>query len=96
MLKKDHFLFGVGIGILSPLLLFLLIYVINYALLSLDVVNAFMDQQSHALVSIFGNLLAIRYYFVNLKFDKSGRGVLLVTFLIILVIFAFKEQIFSS
>ena len=96
MLKQDHYLLGVGIGILSPLLLFLLIYGINYVLLAMDVVNGYMDQQSQALVSIFGNLLAIRYYFVSLKFDKTGRGVLLVTFLVILIIFAFEEQLFSN
>jgi hypothetical protein len=31
------------------------------------------------LVSIAGNLLPFRYYMVKLKYDKTGRGMLVIT-----------------
>ncbi len=95
MLKKDHYVFGLGMGILTPVVLFGLIYLINYMLLQIEVVRYYLDLQDHVLVSFFGNLLPIRYYFVNLKYDKTGRGVLLITFVLILIYFGFKEAIFN-
>lgn len=95
-LKKDHYILGLAIGVFLPAAVFGLIYGLNYILFTLGVARFYLDLQTHVLISIFGNLLPIRYYFVNLKFDKTGRGVLLVTFLIILIFFAFKEQFFNS
>ncbi len=37
------------------------------------------------------NLIPIRVYFVNLKFEKTGRGVLLVTFLSVLLYFLYTR-----
>ncbi len=39
------------------------------------------------LVSIAVNLLPMRYYFVKLKYELTGRGVLFVTFIYIIVYF---------
>lgn len=33
------------------------------------------------LLALFSNLISFRYYMVNLKYDRTGRGILLVTFL---------------
>lgn len=95
VLKKDHYVYGLVIGILTPLLLFGLIYGINHLLLRMGVARYILDLQTHIFVSVFGNLLPIRYYFVNLKYDKTGRGVLLITFVVVLIFFAFKDSIFN-
>lgn len=95
-IKKDHYLFGLAVGILTPALLFGLIYAMNFFLLMIGVAKFYLDLETHLLVSVFGNLIPIRYYFVNLKFDKTGRGVLLVTFVVILIFFAFKDVIFKT
>ena len=95
-LKKDNYLFGLAVGILTPAALFGLIYAMNFFLLVIGVAKFYLDLENHLLVSVFGNLLPIRYYFVNLKFDKTGRGVLLVTFVVILLFFAFKDVIFKN
>ncbi len=95
-LKKDNYLFGLAVGILTPAALFGLIYAMNFFLLVIGVAKFYLDLETHLLVSVFGNLLPIRYYFVNLKFDKTGRGVLLVTFVVILLFFAFKDVIFKN
>ena len=92
MLKKDHYNFGIAIGIIVPIVLFGIIYLLNYLLVTTDIAKSYLDLQTHVLISLFGNLIPIRYYFVNLKYDKTGRGVLLITFLLVLVFFGFKDN----
>jgi len=95
MLKRDHYIFGLTIGILVPIILFGIIYLINLFIVIIEVAEFYLDLKTHVLVSLFGNLLPIRYYFVNLKFDKTGRGVLLVTFVLILIFFGLNEFLFN-
>jgi hypothetical protein len=95
MLKKDHYAFGLVVGFLTPAILFGLIYAMNVFLILIGVAKFRLDLETHILTSIFGNLLPIRYYFVNLKYDKTGRGVLLITFVVVLLFFAFKDLIFD-
>jgi len=95
MIKKDHHVFGVTVGILVPIILFGVIYLINLFLVVIEVAEFYLEFKTHILISIFGNLLPIRYYFVNLKFDKTGRGVLLVTFVLVLIFFGLNEFLFN-
>ncbi|MCB2221707.1 MAG: hypothetical protein KQI35_15030 [Bacteroidetes bacterium] len=90
-IKKDHYLFGLLVGILVPLILYGIILLFNYMLLIMGVAKFYLDHETHVLVSLFGNLLPIRYYFVNLVYDKTGRGVLLITFVVVLLFFIFKD-----
>ena len=43
--------------------------------------------QVPGLVGIAASVLAFRYYMVSLKFEKTGRGIMLVTFLLFLANF---------
>jgi len=92
MLKKDHFIFGSFIGIFFPVIVLGIIFGINYLLIILGVAKFYMDLQTAVLVSLGANMVLIRYYFVNLKFDKTGRGILLFTFIMILLFFVFKDN----
>ena len=91
--KKDHIIFGAALGVFIPLVIFGLILLINYILLQAGMVQVYLDRKIHVLISLTGNLMPIRYYFVNLKFDKTGRGVLLVTFILFISFFAFKDKL---
>jgi hypothetical protein len=95
MLKKDLYVFGFGLGILTPVALFALIYGLNYLLVLMGIAHFYLDLQTHLFISLFGNLLPIRYYFVNLTYDKTGRGILFVTFVIVLLFFGFKDLLFE-
>lgn len=95
MLKKDHFIFGSILGILFPIAILGCIYGINYLLIILGVARFYMDLQTAVLVSLGANMVLIRYYFVNLKFDKTGRGVLFFTFTMILLFFVFKDTLLN-
>jgi hypothetical protein len=39
------------------------------------------------IISLVVNLLLMRYYLINLKADKTGRGILLVTFIVGITLF---------
>ncbi|OQX80262.1 MAG: hypothetical protein B6D61_02225 [Bacteroidetes bacterium 4484_249] len=91
MLKKDHYIFGLLIGIVFPTAIFGLIFIMNLLLLKTGIAKFYLDKETHLLISLGSNLVPIRYYFVNLTYDKTGRGILLVTFALILFFFAFKD-----
>lgn len=93
MLKRDHFVFGIFIGLIIPVMLYALILLINYLLVNAAVTHIYLERKSHILIGIAGNLLPIRYYFVSLKFDKTGRGILLITFILLILFFAFKDRL---
>lgn len=79
---------GMAIGLLQPLLVYLL------ALLLLSFtgrVEAWMytpHPSAPMWLAIASNLLSFRYYMVSLKYDRTGRGLLLLTFVWIILYFA--------
>ena len=93
MLKKDHYIFGLLIGIVFPAIIFGLIFIMNLFLIKTGIAKFYLDKETHLLVSLGSNLVLLRYYFVNLKYDKTGRGILLITFALILFFFALKDKL---
>ena len=91
--KKDHIIFGSALGLFIPVFIFGLILLINYFLIQAGMVQVYLDRKIDLLIGITGNLVPIRYYFVNLKFEKTGRGVLLVTFILFISFFALKDKL---
>jgi hypothetical protein len=91
-LIKDHFLFGFFIGFFLPLFLFGFILLINFILVQMGITQIYLDRKIHVLISLTVNLLPIRYYFVTLKYEKTGRGVLLVTFILFMLFFILKNR----
>ncbi len=90
MLKKDSWGLGILIGLVVPLLIYGLILLIlspwGYVERGIYQLNPEMP----FLVAIFFNLLPFRYFMVSLKYDKTGRGILLITFLMAIAFFYFK------
>lgn len=86
--NKDGFVFGLLLGIILPALFYLVLYVLDMLVKSIFNFHLLSQQEYLLLLSLAINLLSIRYYFVNLKYDRTGRGVLIVTFAIALVYFA--------
>lgn len=87
MLKKDSFLLGALLGVLLPALAFVVIFGIDYGIRTLNGAEVVLEQSTMVLISIFVNLFTMRYYLVSLKSDKTGRGILMVTFLLAMVFF---------
>ena len=80
MLNRDSFIFGLLLGILVPVLSYAILY---FGLELIELVFAMdwlNERPAIKLISIAVNLLLIRYYFVKLKFELTGRGLLIMTF----------------
>jgi hypothetical protein len=87
MHKKDSILFGMLVGILLPLALYVLLYLILALAEMVFSVEWLNERPAVKLISIAINLLLIRYYFVSLKYEKTGRGLLIITFAYIIAYF---------
>jgi len=77
-----------GIAIILPVLTWLLIKGLTEIFAGS---NGNMFQQStEQLLAICSNLIPFRYYLVKLKADKTGKGIMLVTFLFAMLYFYFN------
>ncbi|MCK4678280.1 MAG: hypothetical protein KAT48_09125 [Bacteroidales bacterium] len=91
MRNRDSFVFGLIIGLLIPAIGFVIFYLMDMLAQSFFSRDQICKTTTMQLVSFALNLLAIRYYFVNLKFEKTGRGVLFVTFIYLFLFFFFSH-----
>lgn len=85
-LKKDSFLLGIILGILMPAICFGILYYLNITFPN----HQNNDQPIFKLTTIFivsliPNAIALRLYLVNLKADKTGKGILFVTFIFAII-----------
>jgi len=86
-LRRDSYAVGVILGFVVPVVLFGIIYGI-YALImhaNPQVIARNPDLTKNLipkfiLLALIPNIFILRYYLLKLKFDKSGRGILGVTF----------------
>ena len=91
-LRKDTYLMGILIGIIVPAILFGILF---GALILLVHANPNMlSNNPHLyksivpkliLISMIPSLFIMRHYLLNLKYDKTGRGLLIATFVLGLV-----------
>jgi len=79
MLKKDLWPMGVLIGIILPILLFAVLFAIDMGIYKLWETHMTVKFDYIYLLSISANLFPIRHYLVNLKFEKTGMGLLMIT-----------------
>jgi uncharacterized membrane protein len=87
-LRKDSFWLGIILGIIFPLIAFGILYLIGIAIDAGTGKTDVFNQENRSLVSIFVNLIALRFYLLKLKHDLTGRGILTVTFLLAIAYFA--------
>ncbi len=88
-MNRDSFPFGVILGAVTPALFLGVLFLINFLIEKWIVYGTFIKFNTLILVSITLDLIIMRYYFVKLKFDKTGRGILLVTFIYMMSFFIF-------
>jgi hypothetical protein len=91
MLKKDNTLFGLLIGLVLPAVFYGILSLIAHFVNTGPVWARPFETDRMMLLSIFINLLPIRLYFVSWKMEKTGRGVLLITVLLVIGYFAMKK-----
>ena len=88
-LKKDSLILGVILGLLLPLIIYVILNKGVFLVQEIFDLESFISNNKLMLIAIFFNLFLLRYYFVSLKFEKSGRGILLITFVYIITYFVF-------
>lgn len=81
-LRRDSLWMGNLIGILCPALIFGLIELIIFIIGKNFERVAVIEIQKILLLSVIPNLFILRHYLLKLKYDLTGRGILLATFLI--------------
>lgn len=82
MFKKDNWTLGIAMGLLLPAIVYVIVYFImrQWGTIDDSLNIYFLKESTMQLVGIFTNMFIFRYYMVNLKYDKTGRGILLATF----------------
>lgn len=86
-LKKDSLIFGIIVGIVVPGIVYLILHFVNTMVKNGVSGRSYLTDPMVQIISLVFNLLLMRYYLINLKADKTGRGILLVTFVIGIVCF---------
>ena len=72
-------LLGMAIGLVGPLILFGIVYLVKIILGHLA-----MDKAMFVCVAL--NIVPIRYYFITAGMDRTGRGVLAMTVILIIAV----------
>lgn len=90
--KKDSWLLGLLAGVIVPLFFYGIFYFINSQLAKSHGGIPYLKNSTVQLICLFLNVLMLRLVFVNAKYEKTGRAILVVTFgyAIYLFFFAFK------
>lgn len=84
--KKDSYFFGSILGIGLLIVSLLLIYVIMISIGKSDINQYFKIY----LLSVIPNILVMRYYLKVLAFEKTGKAVLFVTFILFIAYFYYQ------
>jgi hypothetical protein len=95
LLKKDSVWLGLAAGVISPVVIF---YILSFLVEKLSLELTFgiqlVQEKNIELVSIFLNLFIMYVYLQNPKYERTGRGVLLSTFILALIHFWFRYKYF--
>ena len=86
--KKDSMILGVIMGLVLPVIFYAILFSLFFIIREIFSLGNFITNNKIMLIAIFINLFPLHYYFVTLKFDQSGKGILLVTFIYIVAYFA--------
>ena len=85
--RKDDLIFGIIAGILCPAIIYFSLYGLEWLIIHSFSIPRFLDYKKLVMLSLIFNILLFRYYMVKLKFDGTGRGILIVTVVIVLLFF---------
>ena len=79
-LKKDNFLFGVIVGLVVPFIAFTIVSGIDEYLAQAKGARVVIKDDTKYLIGVFFNLALFQIYMVSWKMDRTGRGLVAITF----------------
>ncbi len=80
MFKKDNFIFGALIGAVIPMIVYLILEKFVTITLNTGKVVTRFDQPTMLVLALVVNLLPFRQYMQKGHYEKTGKGILLMTF----------------
>jgi hypothetical protein len=84
MVKKNSYPVGVLIGILFPAILFGLLFCLNLLTGFYNHLPTEFTLKKKLFVCLALNILPIRYYFTHEDVEKTGKGLLIITILLLM------------
>ncbi|MBW6496898.1 MAG: hypothetical protein K0B09_00785 [Bacteroidales bacterium] len=87
MFKKDSWTLGILIGAGLPVLVYALAILILGFWGNVEGLVYTPKPQVPGLIGLAASIIAFRYYMLSLKFDKTGRGILVAAFVLFLANF---------
>lgn len=90
LIKNDSYLSGLLLAIILPLLSAVLVVPAGRAVLYMSKNMTFFDSNL-LLLCLIPNLLFMRYYIVRINFEKTGRGILILTVAMMAAYFIFAH-----
>ena len=94
MLKKDNFIFGLLLVTLIPLI----VYVFLEEVVTIEVngeTQPRFDQATNLVLALVANVLPFRQYMQKGNYEKTGKGILLVTFIFSIAYMILKFRLFQ-
>ncbi len=76
---------GLLIGTIPPLVVFGVLYLVNVKFPNTGTGKQIFKLSTIIIISLVTNALTLRYYLVKLKADKTGRGIMFMTFVFAIV-----------
>ncbi len=86
-IKKNNYFFGALLGLIVPPIFYIILLLLNTLALKAGIWKGFNPPENIFLLSVSGNFLLFRPYFIRFRADKTGRGILFVTIVLILSFF---------
>ena len=90
--KRDNIILGIAMGAILPWIFYGIIVCIDMLVRSMFRMYVMITPSTMQLLALVVNVFVMRQYLVKLKYDKTGRGVLLLTFVYIIAYFV-KEYL---
>lgn len=80
--NRDSYLSGFIVGIMLPCVAFGAFYLLNALIQRLFHLDHLLKTTNLAILAIAMNMLALRYYLVKVKFERTGISIMGLTFII--------------
>lgn len=92
--KKDNFIFGLTLGLIAPVIGFLIYKLIKFQLYSLEEMLSFLKANPNLItsfisISLLANAVLFTIY-VNGRRDKTAKGIFVLTIVYAAIALAFK------
>jgi len=91
LFNQDNLLAGTVIGVIAPWICFGILYLLN--MLFRDVIlkmPVLITTSTLLLISIVVDVFIMRQYMVKYKYEKTGKGLLVITFVYVIAYFVYE------